>query len=133
MNNEIKNKKYVTYDYIVNELADNMSESIEKMKGIILSQTKLSEYLNESKDKELFTDFINSLKQANEQYNEQIRVLTHRLACINEVKEMMTSDVEERLVSLLLEALGVANKEAKSIKEREDNHETIKTIETFSC
>ena len=127
MNNE-QAVKYVSYDYVIKEIADNMSETINKMKDIVSNQIGLCEYLEKAEEKEKYEDFIKNLKEANVKYDEQIKVLTYRLACMNTVKAYIDKSEYDRFASLLLEALGVANKDGKSLEEREANHETVKEL-----
>ena len=51
MNNE-QAVKYVSYDYVIKEIADNMSETINKMKDIVFNQLGLCEYLEKAEEKE---------------------------------------------------------------------------------
>ena len=127
MNNE-QAVKYVSYDYVIKEIADNMSETINKRKDIVSNQIGLCEYLEKAEEKEKYEDFIKNLKEANVKYDEQIKVLTYRLACMNTVKAYIDKSEYDRFASLLLEALGVANKDGKSLEEREANHETVKEL-----
>ena len=127
MNNE-QAVKYVSYDYVIKEIADNMSETINKLKDIVFNQIGLCEYLEKAEEKEKYEDFIKNLKEANVKYEEQIKVLTYRLACMNTVKAYIDKSEYDRFASLLLEALGVANKDGKSLEEREANHETVKEL-----
>lgn len=128
MNNEQKVVKYVSYDYVIKEIADNMSDTINKMKEIVVNQTSLCEYLEKAEEKEKYADFVKNLKDANVKYDEQIKVLTYRLACMNEIKAYLDKSDYDRFASLLLEALGVTNKDGKSLEEREANHETVKEL-----
>ena len=127
MNNE-QAVKYVSYDYVIKEIADNMLETINKMKDIVSNQISLCEYLEKAEEKEKYEDFIKNLKEANDKYNEQIKVLAYRLACMNTVKAYLDKPYYDRFASLLLEALGVTNKDGKSLEEREANHETVKEL-----
>lgn len=127
MNNE-QVVKYVSYDYVIKEIADNMSETINKMKDIVYNQLGLCEYLEKAEEKEKYADFVKNLKDANVKYEEQIKVLAYRLACMNTVKAYIDKSEYDRFASLLLEALGVANKDGKSLEEREANHETVKEL-----
>lgn len=127
MNNE-QAVKYVSYDYVIKEIADNMSETINKLKDIVYNQLGLCEYLEKAEEKEKYADFVKNLKDANVKYEEQIKVLAYRLACMNTVKAYLDKSDYDRFASLLLEALGVANKDGKSLEEREANHETVKEL-----
>ena len=127
MNNE-QAVKYVSYDYVIKEILDNMSETINKMKEIVVNQTSLCEYLEKAEEKEKYVDFVKNLRDANIKYEEQIKVLTYRLDCMNTVKAYLDKSYYDRFASLLLEALGVANKDGKSLEEREANHETVKEL-----
>lgn len=125
MNNEQKTVQFINYDYIINELIDSMNEAIEKMKTLVDNQTSLADYLDKAEDKEKYAEFIDSLKKQNNNYEEQIRVLTHRIGCLELVKASLTVSENEYLVAMLLEAIGVANKEGKTFEERKDNHEEV--------
>ena len=125
MNNGQKTVQFINYDYIINELIDSMSEAIEKMKTLVDNQASLADYLDKAKDKEKYSEFIDSLKKQNNNYEEQIRVLAHRIGCLEVVKESLTVSENEYLVAMLLEAIGVANKEGKTFEERKDNHEEV--------
>ena len=125
MNNEQKTVQFINYDYIINELIDSMNEAIEKMKTLVDNQTSLADYLDKAEDKEKYAEFIDNLKKQNNNYEEQIRVLTHRIGCLELVKASLTVSENEYLVAMLLEAIGVANKEGKTLEERKDNHEEV--------
>ena len=125
MNNEQKTVQFINYDYIINELIDSMNEAIEKMKTLVDNQTSLADYLDKAQDKEKYAEFIDNLKKQNNNYEEQIRVLTHRIGCLELVKASLTVSENEYLVAMLLEAIGVANKEGKTFEERKDNHEEV--------
>lgn len=125
MNNEQKTVQFINYDYIINELIDSMNEAIEKMKTLVDNQTSLADYLDKAQDKEKYAEFIDNLKKQNNNYEEQIRVLTHRIGCLELVKASLTVSENEYLVAMLLEAIGVANKEGKTLEERKDNHEEV--------
>lgn len=129
MNNEQKDVQFINYDYIVNELVDSMNEAIEKMKTLVDNQTSLANYLEKAEDKEKYSEFIDSLKKQNDNYEEQIRVLTHRIGCLETVKASLVMPENEFLVAMLLEGIGVANKEGKTFEEREDNHEDVTVID----
>lgn len=126
MNNEQKVVKYVTYEYVIKEIANSMSDSINKMQEIVANQDSLCKYLEKAEEKEKYTDFVKSLKDANVKYEEQIKVLTYRLDRMNEVRMYLSNSEYDRFASLLLEALGVTNKDGKSLEEREANHEEVK-------
>ena len=128
MNNEQKDVQFINYDYIVNELVDSMNEAIEKMKTLVDNQASLANYLEKAEDKEKYSEFIDSLKKQNDNYKEQIRVLTHRIDCLETVKASLAAPENEFLVAMLLEGIGVANKEGKTFEEREDNHEDVTVI-----
>mgnify|MGYP006956066727 FL=1 len=124
---ELQTVKYVNYDYVIKEIANNMAASIDNMKDIIKNQISLCNYLDKAEEKDKYKDFIKNLRETDEKYEEQIKILEYRLKCMNEVKKYLNTDENNRLASLLLEALGVSNKEGKSIEEREANHEEVKT------
>ena len=126
--NNIK-AKYVKYDYIITEMIDDIMKSIENVDSVITGQTELIEYLKKAEN-EKFNGFIEQLEKATEQLHDQKRVLEHRLDCANKVKFMLTTAKETSFIlAMLLEAFGVANKEAKSLDERADNKEEVITLD----
>lgn len=128
MKNEKKNKKYIRYDYIINEMIIDINKSIENITKISNEQQELIDYLEKSNN-EKFNPVINELKAVNKQYKEQINVLTHRLECINAIKELADTIITNYVLSMLLEAFGIVNKEGKSIEEREENKEETSDID----
>ena len=128
MKNEKKNKKYIKYDYIINEMIIDINKSIENITKISNEQQELIDYLEKSNN-EKFNPIINELKAVNKQYKEQINVLTHRLECINAIKELADTIITNYVLSMLLEAFGIVNKEGKSIEEREENKEETSDID----
>ena len=130
MQNEKKTTKYVKYDYIINEMIDDINKSIKNLEAVITGQKELIDYLEKANNIK-FTSFIEQLKKSNEQYAEQIKVLQHRLSCVEVIKSMLTDFAEASFIlAMLLEAFGVVNKEAKSIEEREKNKEDVEEFST---
>lgn len=125
MQNEKKTTKYVKYDYIINEMIDDVNKSIKNLETVIAGQKELIDYLKKANNNK-FVGFIKQLEKANEQYTEQIKILKHRLDCVESIKSMLADFTEVSFIlAMLLEAFGIANKEAKSIEEREKNKEDI--------
>ena len=130
MQNEKKTTKYVKYDYFINEMIDDINKSIKNLEAVITGQKELIDYLEKANNIK-FASFIEQLKKANEQYAEQIKVLQHRLSCVEVIKSMLTDFAEASFIlAMLLEAFGIANKEAKSIEEREKNKEDVEEFST---
>ena len=128
MKNEKKNKKYIRYDYIINEMIIDINKSIENITKISNEQQELIDYLEKSNN-EKFNPNIKELKASNEKYKEQINILSHRLECINAIKELADTIITNYVLSMLLEAFGIVNKEGKSIEEREENKEETSDID----
>lgn len=130
MQNEKKTTKYVKYDYIINEMIDDVNKSIKNLETVITGQKELIDYLEKANNIK-FTGFIKQLEKANEQYTEQIKILQHRLSCVEVIKNMLTDSAEVSFIlAMLLEAFGIVNKEAKSIEEREKNEEDVEEFST---
>ena len=123
MKNDTKSTKFVNYYYFLKEMIDDMASTLRNVEKVVEEQTDLIIYLEKAENKS-FDALINQLKQANVQYNEQIKVLKHRIDCLNKVEELEENN-KEYVVSMLLEAFGVLNKEAKTLEERETNNEEI--------
>lgn len=133
MNEISKNVKFVDYMYVIDEIEESMSSSISKMKEIVDEQESLCNYLEKAEDKDKYQSFIENLKKANVNTTEQIRVLEYRLHCFEIVQNKLKDEENQFLTTMLLEALGVVNKEAKSLEERENNHEDIKEVKSNLC
>ena len=130
MQNENKTTRYVKYDYVINEMIEDMKKSINNVVAIIDGQKELVNYLEKANNKK-FNGFIEQLKKANEQYEGQIEILKHRLECAETVRQLMSKFEEVSFIlAMLLEAFGIANKEAKSIEEREKNKEDVEEFST---
>ena len=123
MKHDTKSTKFVNYYYFLKEMIDDMASTLQNVEKVVEEQTDLIIYLEKGENKS-FDALINQLKQANVQYNEQIKVLKHRIDCLNKVEELEENN-KEYVVSMLLEAFGVLNKEAKTLEERETNNEEI--------
>lgn len=122
--------KYVKYDYILDEMINDMTKSIENISNVVAGQIELVNCL-EKESNPKFAGFVEQLKTTTEQYNAQIKILNHRLDCAQKVKSMLELVKETSFIlSMLLEAFGVANKDAKTFDERETNKEEISEIDT---
>lgn len=124
------NAKYVRYDYVINEMIDDMTKSIDNINNVIAGQDELIACL-EKENNPKFAGFVAQLKKTTEQYKAQLKILEHRLDCTHKIKFMLdlSKDVSFA-VAMLLEAFGVVNKEAKTLEEREANKEEIAEINT---
>lgn len=124
------NAKYIKYDYILDEMINDMTKSIENINNVVEGQIELVDCL-EKENNPKFAGFIEQLKQTTSQYNAQIKILNHRLECAQKVKFLLgLSKNTSFILSMLLEAFGVANKEAKTLDERAENKEDIEEINT---
>ena len=129
MENGAKTLKYVKYDYIINEMIDDMKKSMLNLQNVIDGQNELISYL-EKADNKKFEGFIGELKKSSEQYEKQVKTLAYRLCCIEKVKDCLNEFAEASyMLSMLLEAFGIANKEAKTIEERASNNEDIASLD----
>lgn len=118
-------KKYVKYDYVINEMIDDMTKSVSNIVDIISGQEELVACL-EKENNPKFVGFIEELKKTTKQYKDQMAIINHRLECANKAKALIEHSKEASFIlAMLLEAFGVANKEAKTLEEREANKEEI--------
>lgn len=123
-----EDKKFIDYSYLVNEMVDDMTSSITNVKQIIEGQVALVDVLKNAETSKLYEQFTKQIESTTSQYEEQVRVLEHRLSCIKEVKAMLDSSTDSTLpyfASMLLESFGAVNKEAKTVEEREQNKEDV--------
>lgn len=131
MNKSVKNDKFVDYSYIIKEMFDDMTQSVENIATIITKQNKLLGYLDAANDED-YKALSDEMKNSNKKYESQIKILEHRIDCAKKVIDEIDNPEIVRLISLLLEAFGVANNEAKTIEERESNHEDITSIDELT-
>lgn len=116
MENEQKQTKFINYTYMLDEVIDEMERSIENVKEVKLHQNNLLEVI-EADEKHNWTDFIKNLKEADEEYDKQVESMEYKLKCMKEARKYCT-DISAYVVSMLLEGLGLANKEHKSVEDR---------------
>lgn len=116
MENEQKQTKFINYTYMLDEVIDEMERSIENVKEVKLHQSNLLEVI-EADEKHDWTDFIKNLKAADEEYDNQIESMKYKLECMKEARKYC-KDLSAYVVSMLLEGLGLANKEHKSVEDR---------------
>ena len=116
MENEQKQTKFINYTYMLDEVIDEMERSIENVKEVKLHQNNLLEVI-EADEKHDWTGFIKNLKAADEEYDNQIESMKYKLECMKEARKYC-KDLSAYVVSMLLEGLGLANKEHKSVEDR---------------
>lgn len=116
MENEQKQTKFINYTYMLDEVIDEMERSIENVKEVKLHQNNLLEVI-EADEKHDWTDFIKNLKEADEEYDKQVESMKYKLKCMKEARKYC-KDLSAYVVSMLLEGLGLANKEHKSVEDR---------------
>lgn len=118
-------KQYINYKYVLEETAESMEKSIDNLSKVIASQTTLCEIVENSEKKEDMKEFTQGLRLQIADYNKQKKVLEYRLSHLQEVIKYYKDSEFGYAISLLLEAFGVVNKEAKSIEERIENKEDV--------
>lgn len=119
--------KYISYTYKLKEMLDEMINTKSNIEKVVEQQTKLIVYLEQANDND-YIAVINQLKQNNEKYNSQVKLLQHRIECLRIVEQKLTTEKLDYVFSLLLEALGLENREGKTVQERIDNHEDYKEL-----
>ena len=129
MKKETINEKYVKYEYVLNEMYDDIQASIAKITDVIDGQKELIKVLEDANNSK-FNDFLTSLKNTTEQYEKQKKILLYRAECAKKVKAILATSKEANfMLTMLLETLGVVNKDAKSIEERANNKEDVENID----
>lgn len=114
--------KFIDYMYVINEMMTNISKSLDNLSSVIAGQYELIKCLTKENNPK-FAGFITQLKKTTNDYQEQLRILTYRLQKFDELKELATSNENKYITTLLLEAFGIANKDAKTLEERLQNKE----------
>lgn len=123
-----KTIKYVNYNYVINEMTEDMHKAIQNITDVIQGQTELIDYLKKAENKK-FDGFIKELENATIQYNEQLKILNHRVECVNALSDLSKTYVEVNYaLALLLEAVGIANRDGKTLQERIDNKEDTEEV-----
>lgn len=128
MNNSTVKIEYIDYTYLLQEMSDSISATIHNVTSVIEQQKDLVKLLEDT-DADKFKIEISSMKKQIEQNEHQIKLLSFRLGKLNSILKGISDERTRLLVSMLLEALGAANQDGKSIEERKSNKEEVKTYE----
>lgn len=128
MNNSTVKIEYIDYTYLLQEMSDSISATIHNVTSVIEQQKDLVKLLEDT-DADKFKIEISSMKKQIEQNEHQIKLLSFRLSKLNSILKDISDERTRLLVSMLLEALGAANQDGKSIEERKSNKEEVKTYE----
>ena len=128
MNNSTTKIEYIDYTYLLQEMSDGISATIHNVTNVIEQQKDLVKLL-EDNDADKFKIEISSMKKQIEQNEHQIKLLSFRLDKLRIILNDIADDHMKMITSMLLEALGAANQDGKSIEERKNNKEETKTYE----
>ena len=128
MNNSTVKIEYIDYTYLLQEMSDSISATIHNVTSVIEQQKDLVKLLEDT-DADKFKIEISSMKKQIEQNEHQIKLLSFRLDKLNSILKDISDERTRLIVSMLLEALGAANQDGKSIEERKSNKEEVKTYE----
>ena len=128
MNNSTVKIEYIDYTYLLQEMSDSISATIHNITSVIEQQKDLVKLLEDT-DADKFKIEISSMKKQIEQNEHQIKLLSFRLDKLNSILKDISDERTRLIVSMLLEALGAANQDGKSIEERKSNKEEVKTYE----
>lgn len=128
MNNSTVKIEYIDYTYLLQEMSDSISATIHNVTSVIEQQKDLVKLLEDT-DADKFKIEISSMKKQIEQNEHQIKLLSFRLNKLNSILKDISDERTRLIVSMLLEALGAANQDGKSIEERKSNKEEVKTYE----
>lgn len=125
----MKKIKEIDYTYAAIEFADDIIEFLPKLLKDKEDESELLKFIEESGKKENFPISYNSLKQHQELYQQKITQAKVRVNAAETFLDFEFSDREKVIISLLLEILGVSNKEGNTIEERINNKEDLLEIE----
>lgn len=120
-----KSIEFVNYDYILKEMKESMKTSIENVKKVITQQEELVALIKDNNKEENMKEFIIGIEEQTKQYKEQLRILNYRLECLTTLLSTIEDTTSKYVISMLLESIGMANQQAKSLQERKDNKEEI--------
>lgn len=118
-------KKFVNYKYVLEELVDSMEQAINNASGIIRKTNKLIKLIQENDKNNEFEDFVKMFNEQSKHYEQQVKIMKHRVDLVKTMLPDLSEKEKLYLTSTLLEVLGVANKDAKSLEEREKNKEEV--------
>lgn len=120
----------IDYTYELDNVKNGLEEGMRNLSNVIAEQTKLIKLIEDNNQQEELKQAYNSFKEMVKEYSHQKDVLAYRLECLAYFQsELLVNDRDKYAVSTLLEILGVSNKEAKSVKERIENKESVISIE----
>lgn len=128
MNNETKDKQsveYIDYVYIVNEMIQEMESTLANLNNVFEKQSKVLAFLLTVNNEGILDDLIKAAKNTLKQYETQQYVLAHRIECAKLAIDKLSNETSYT-ISMLLEGIGIANKEAKSLIDRLNNNEDSK-------
>lgn len=118
-----EDKITINYVYKLDEFLDDLKLALKNIKEVKTNTELLNELI---KDRNEFKSLHDANLKDLEKYDEQQRVLEHRIDKMNEViKEISESDVMRYVLSLFMESIGMVNPRCESLKERIDNGETV--------
>lgn len=113
-------EKFISYLYVLDEYLDEMGKAKFNIEKVIKETRKLVDVLKKSEDKD-FDALIRESENTIKNYEEQLKVFDYRTKVFSELLTKLHNENDEKslfIISQLCEALGIANREAKSIDER---------------
>lgn len=122
MKDETKSVTFINYSYKLIEMDDEITKSIENIDAVIAQQNELVKVIQKHpEDSKKFEFFIKSLNEQTSNLEQQKNVMQYRQDCLKQVLNVCAAnEMSAYVVSMLLEGLGLENKEAKSIEERKE-------------
>lgn len=118
-------KKFINYKYVLDELVENMSKAIDQSNKVIKETGEFIEFIKKYDKEEKFKNIISSFDEQTTHYKEQVRIMTYRVELAKEILKELDDKNYLHLACMIFEVLGVANKDAKTLLEREKNKEDI--------
>ena len=128
---EIKTLEYVDYSYKLNEMLEDMKKAYSNNNVAIKKQEDvLNDLLTIEGAKEKHKEFIETYNEMLKQAYSKNKILEERINKLEDILLILNNDTSglcSCIISLLFEVFGVTNQEQKSVKERKENKEEVKT------
>lgn len=124
MNPEEKSAQFIDDTYVLHELVDELKSTNESAEKAILSQRELIKAIKAS-DSELLKDLPGALEKQLEVNEKAVKANEFRIDCLEKILAIINVDAkasakERYIVSMMLEGLGIVNKEGLSVDERSE-------------
>lgn len=98
----------INYIYKLEEMLEDMNQSINNLNEVIIKQIELNDIIKESSKKEDFEDFLKSSEESIERMSDQIKELNNRRTLLSQIiTEVKDNTVDKDTLGKLMNLLGL--------------------------